>query len=87
MNKDPVRVHRVVLGFRNTTGLDPISRQERLEVFQYSGTQYAWIAAGPRGYPVRSEAPRHFMLTGTSEVALPPFSLTVVRGLRPPAHG
>ena len=58
VNKDPVRIHRAVLGFRNITGLDPRSGQERLEVFQYSGAQYAWIAAGPRGYPIRSEAPR-----------------------------
>ena len=86
VNKDPVRSHRAFLGFRNTTGFDPKSEQERLEVFQYSGSQYAWIAAGPRGYPARSEAPRHFMLTGTSEVVLPPFSLTVVRGLKPPAQ-
>lgn len=84
INKDPMRVHRAALEFRDITGLDATSGKERLEIFQYSSAQYAWIAAGLRGHPARSEPPRHFTVIGTNEVVLPPFSLTVVRGFEPP---
>jgi hypothetical protein len=84
INKDPMRVHRAVLEFRDVTGLDPPSDQERLEILQYSSAQYEWIAAGRQGHPRRSEAPRHFRLIGTNEISLPPFSVTVVRGFEPP---
>ena len=84
INKDPMRVHRAVLEFRDVTGLDSPSDQERLEIFQYSSAQYEWIAAGRQGHPRRSEAPRHFRLIGTNEISLPPFSVTVVRGFEPP---
>jgi F5/8 type C domain len=81
INKDPVRVHRAVLEFRSLTGLHPVSSQGQLEIFQYSSAQYTWVAAGLRGHPARSEPPRHFTLTSTNEIALPPFSLIVVRAL------
>jgi len=57
--------------------------RSRVDVFQYSPEQYAWKSAGEDGRPIRSNPPRHFTLGGNKSVELPPFSLTVVRGLVP----
>jgi hypothetical protein len=84
VNKDPIRAHRASIGFRDTGA--PASFHGRVEVFQYSRAQYDWKASGPDGHPARTEAPRRFWLAGTSEVNLPPFSLTVVRGFGPPGE-
>ncbi|MGA7952829.1 MAG: hypothetical protein WCA07_04840 [Gloeobacterales cyanobacterium] len=56
-----------------------------MDVFQYSSKQYVWHAQGENGYPLRSKPPDHFTLQGKNEtqLALPAYSLTVVRGMNP----
>jgi len=48
---------------------------------QFSGAQYQWRADGPRGHPLRSEAPsvRSIQLGADSAITLPPHSITIVR--------
>lgn len=82
VNKDPVHAHRTSIVFRDAP-VAPASFHGPVEAFQYSRAQYEWKASGPDGHPARTKAPRRFRLTGTSEVNLPPFSLTVVRGFGP----
>jgi hypothetical protein len=53
------------------------------EAFQYSRQQYVWKVSEAQGHPIKTEPPRHFRVMN-SEVMLPPFSLTVVRGFARP---
>jgi len=50
------------------------------DLYQFSSQQYAWHEAGENGYPARSEPPSHETIdTLARGVALPPYSLTIVR--------
>jgi hypothetical protein len=83
VNKNAQRAYTASIGFSDSTHSDPSTFRGRLDVFQYSREQYAWEASGPGGHPVRTQPPRHFRLMGGSQIKLPPFSLTVVRGFGP----
>lgn len=84
VNKDPDRAYSVRVSFVAGQSSDQTFRS-RIDVFQYSSEQYAWKAAGEDGRPIRTEPPFHFALGGNSLIDLPPFSLTVVRGMAPKA--
>ncbi|MGI8497722.1 MAG: discoidin domain-containing protein [Gemmatimonadaceae bacterium] len=81
INKDPVRSWAVRLRFQDAVGRSLPSPGGRMDVFQYSGIQYAWKAMGEDGHPVRSLPPEHRVLRDAGEEAtvLPPYSLTVLR--------
>ncbi|MDQ6887825.1 MAG: discoidin domain-containing protein [Gemmatimonadota bacterium] len=80
INKDPVRGWAVRIRFQDASGRPLPALHGRADLFQYSGTQYAWEAAGERGHPTRSLPPDHRVLRdGGEEIALPPYSLSVVR--------
>jgi hypothetical protein len=80
INKDPVRRWAVRLRFQDASGRPLPALRGRADLFQYSGAQYAWQAAGEQGHPIRSLPPEHRVLReGGEEIALPPYSLSVVR--------
>ena len=47
------------------------------EGLQYSASDYRWQAAGPDGHPILDKPP-HRLAGGTSEILLPPYSITIV---------
>ena len=89
VNKD-LHAYSVKIAFRRHASLAP-TLMSMSEAFQYSRQQFVWRASETRGHPVRTEPPQRFRVIN-SQVTLPPFSLTVVRGLghrswsRPSSH-
>lgn len=83
INKDPSRSATVRLRFSD--GDRQAAFAGPAELYRFGRAQYAWRAAGPAGAPVRSRPPEHLRVPGEADVALPPWSLTVVRGRIP--HG
>jgi hypothetical protein len=75
VNRDPARSHPVRLKVRGGAG--PAALPGPYEVVQYSPRQFAWRSAGSNGHPLRDDPPNRFTLAG-GEVALPPYSITVV---------
>jgi hypothetical protein len=84
INKDPKRAFQTDVVFRN-----PLSRSTggflgRVDTFQYSSKQY--LLGGPPNnpYPTRADEPEHRVIQSSlprpSQVSLPPYSLTVIRG-------
>jgi hypothetical protein len=78
VNKDAQHAYSVKIAFSPGRSLVPAFTGES-EVFQYSRQQFVWKASELHGHPVETQSPRHFRVIN-SEVTLPPFSLTVVRG-------
>jgi hypothetical protein len=83
VNKSPSRAYRVTLDFGGGHGGRASGRRT---VVSYSGAQYAWMADGPRGRPLRSEAPGTRTLRAGERPEVPPYSLTVIREARPGAR-
>ena len=69
INKDPRRTFNA-----ETNLVGPI------EVVRYSQLEFTWRAAGENGKVVRDRPPVHSKAAPNEMVALPPYSLTVVRG-------
>jgi hypothetical protein len=80
VNKDPDHAYSVRVGF---AGRQAMGRpfHGNAEIYQYSSEQYAWQSDGGDGQPSRSDPPRHFAIGGADAFYLPPFSLTVARGM------
>jgi len=78
INKDPSRSASVRLRFRERGRR--VALAGAADLYRFERAQYAWHAAGAGGAPVRSNPPEHLRVPGGAEVALPPWSLTVVRG-------
>jgi hypothetical protein len=78
INKDPSRSATVRLRFR--AGDRRMTFAGTTDLYRFGRAQYAWRAAGPDGAPVRSRPPGHLRVAAGADVALPPWSLTVVRG-------
>jgi hypothetical protein len=82
VNKDSRRAYDVHVRFsEGQSSAEPF--RGRIQVFQYSPEQYAWESAGQDGHPIRTDPPHQFAVGGNRLVHLPPFSLTVVRGIVP----
>jgi hypothetical protein len=82
VNKDSQHAYDVHVGFSDGQ-LPAESFRGRIQVFQYTPEQYAWESAGKDGHPIHTDPPHQFAVGGDSLVHLPPFSLTVVRGMTP----
>jgi hypothetical protein len=79
INRDAASAHVVRLSLKG--GGAPAGAAS---VVQYGSAQYAWRADGLNGHPLRSDPPRRFGLAGAaSELALPPYSLTVITTTQP----
>jgi hypothetical protein len=69
LNKDPRRT------FRTQTNL-----MAPFELIRYSQKQFAWRSAGENGKALRDLPPVRSNAPSNEPIALPPYSLTVVRG-------
>jgi hypothetical protein len=82
VNKDPAVARMVTFRFDGPDG-EPLRGPG--ELFRFSAAQYVWQADGARGHPVRSLPAEHTLLPeGPITVNLPPWSVSVVRGIGPP---
>ena len=82
LNKDPKQSHTAQIRFRNSqTGKAGRWNGPR-HVVQYSPKQYEWKADGDNGHPIRNLPPETFAVSDPPDtpVALPAYSLTVIRG-------
>lgn len=84
INKDPQVSFGISVFFRKTSSGSSGGFDGPLEVYQYSGRQYLLGGPAKNPYPVKADEPEHRMLEaarlGPTQVALPPYSLTVIRG-------
>jgi hypothetical protein len=83
INKDPKRSALVNVEFRIAKTGRRVAFSGSVEMIQFSREQYSWRDAGPNGRPIRSLPPTHLQWDGTSPCALPPYSITVLRGQVP----
>lgn len=80
INKDPHRSANLKLRFKFSGERPLITFSGKIDIVQFSGTQYAWRDNGPNGRPLRSLPPIHFQRAASAPYTLPPYSLTVLRG-------
>ncbi len=83
INKDLQKSHSVRVRFRNDKTGGVSAFQGRVSVYQYSPRQYMWQANGKKGHPIRNQPPQLTIQHGDfkTDYTLPPYSLTVLRGL------
>ncbi len=79
VNKDPERAYSVRVSFVEKESVEHFIG--KVAMLQYSQEQYVWKDAGEDGHPTRTKPPRQITLRGGSPVNLPPFSLTILRGV------
>lgn len=87
INKDPKRSFETNVIFRKTPG-SFAGFDGRLDEFQYSSRQYLLGGPAENPHPVKTDEPEHWLIEASrlrpTPIALPPYSLTVIRGgLRP----
>ena len=88
INKDSRRTYRVSLEFSNASTGKTMPLQTAVDLYQFSRENYQLSAEGSDPYPIRSLPPTHRLLDKDSlkTVALPSYSLTVIRGRGPNPH-
>ena len=77
INKDAHRTFNVEVQIENL-GDKKIISWKPSHFIQYSGQQYQWHADGLDGHPTKSLPPVLKTIDGTSNLTLPPYSLTVI---------
>jgi hypothetical protein len=84
INRDPNRAFQTIVVFRNTSSGSVASFDGPLDLYQYSAQQYILGGTPDNPYPVGSEEPAHKIIQSsdsqTTQISLPPHSLTVIRG-------
>jgi len=78
INKDPHKTFNVDIKIENTTD-KKIILWKPAHLIQYSNQQYKWKADGSYGHPVKSFPPLVEKIDRSSNISLPPFSLTVIK--------
>lgn len=90
INKDPKDAYETNIAFRNTSTGSTGSFSGKLDVYQFSGQQYLLGGTSDNPYPIKSEPPAHKVVGSAyralTQVSLPPYSLTVIRGKLGPAR-
>ena len=82
INKDPKQAFDANLIFRIDPRGPNAAMQGPIDVYQYSEQQYLLGGPAKDPYPIRAEDPVHRVIESPSaNVTLPPYSLTVVRGV------
>jgi hypothetical protein len=83
INKDPRRAFDTRVIFRNAGGATG-GFHERLDTFQYSSKQYVLGGTSTNPYPLKADEPENRIIQtrfpGPTQITLPPYSLTVIRG-------
>ena len=80
LNKDPKRAYSVTVRFERGLGGDPVSFLGPADLYQYSAAQYVWHPNRANGFPAPDLPPRHSR-TFRHTIFLPPFSLSLLRGM------
>jgi hypothetical protein len=88
INKDSRGAYRINLEFFNALTGITMPLQTAVDLYQFSREQYQLSAKESDPYPIRSRPPTHQLLDKDSlkTVALPSYSLTVIRGRGPNPH-
>jgi hypothetical protein len=81
INKDPKRAAMLTVGFRFSETRPIVTFSGKIDITQFSREQYAWHDDGPNGRPTRSLAAVHFRRQAGTSYTLPPYSITVLRGM------
>ena len=77
INKDPVKIWNVNIDIENTISKEKISWHPE-HLIQYSKEQYHWINTGVNSHPSKSLPPETKKINRSSNISLPPYSLTVI---------
>src|SRR5215471_4053510 len=80
INKDPKQTFDVRLVSRNDAAKGNSLLKAPIDLYQYSEEQYLLGGPANNPYPVRAEDPVHKVVESLSDITLPPFSMTVLRG-------
>jgi hypothetical protein len=80
INKDPKRSFNVQVVSRNDSLKGNSLIKAPIDLYQYSEEQYLLGGPANNPYPVRAEDPAHKVVESLSDITLPPYSLTVLRG-------
>jgi F5/8 type C domain len=80
INKDPKHTARLNVQFNFSETQPRVSFAGDVDVIQFSRKQYIWHDDGPNGHPIRNLPPARVTQKASSFCALPPCSLTVLRG-------
>jgi hypothetical protein len=84
VNRNERRAHRTRIVFHgNGAEHPPLGAGQRLKIVQYSPANYTWLDRGEASRPARNQPPARYMAARNSEILLPAFSLTIVRGAGP----
>jgi hypothetical protein len=88
INKDSSRAYRLKLEFSNASTGITMPLQTAVDLYQFSREHYQLSAEESDPYPIRSLEPTYRLLDKNSlkTVALPSYSLTVIRGRGPNPH-
>jgi hypothetical protein len=82
INKDPRHAYSVSVGFRSPSRREVSTFKGQVDLFQFSGAQYQLNSDSNNPSPIKAEPPEHRVIRSLeSTVALPPYSLTAVRGV------
>ncbi len=81
INKNSDRPAAVKVRFNLANKQEAVGFTDKIDVVQFSREQYQWLDDGAHGHPLRSLPPANFQADGAKPVKLPPFSITVLRGL------
>src|SRR5882724_96476 len=84
VNKDPKNAYKFRVDFRSPS-IGAVSRLAcPADVYQFSNANYDLSSDEDRPFPIKSEPPEHRMwIEREGALALPPYSITVVRGKGP----
>jgi len=83
VNRDAARPAALTLRLKGPSG-SAVALKGPVEIVQYAPANYSWSPDGYKGHPTRNEPPTRTTAEGTrTPVQLPPYSLTVIRELRP----
>ncbi|HXT61876.1 MAG TPA: discoidin domain-containing protein [Pyrinomonadaceae bacterium] len=84
INKDPNRAFQVRVGFRDLQSKASSNLAGVIDIFQYSGKQYALDGSLDNPHPKRAEPPEHTTMKTSgitpATISLPSYSLTIIRG-------
>jgi hypothetical protein len=81
INKDPKRAAMLTVGFRFSETRPLVTFAGKIDIIQFSGKQYSWRDDGSNGRPARSLPATHFRREARPTYSLPPYSITVLRGM------
>jgi hypothetical protein len=77
LNLDPKDAHSLGIQFEGSGA--PVFKGA-VDQYQYSSEQYVWHSTKDDGHPTKSLPPKHTLVpNGTSNFALPPYSITILR--------